>query len=218
MRPSTLARLSGLALLTGALVGAVAMAIHPDSPRDPLDGPLHTLYLPAILLVLLGLSALLARLAERAGPLGLVGGLALWFGLAVAEVPHAAISATALPALLANPSTNALVSEDSIAFANLMAGPWGVMLPIAEALLAIGALAIPAAVLRSGAFPRWPALALLAALLVSVLSMVTPVVPGNIGPVLVFVGLAGMGLTLLFELGPERLPIRRRTFAASAQA
>jgi hypothetical protein len=106
---------------------------------------------------------------------------------------HAVISATILPALLADPSTNALVNDDSVLFANLMAGPFGVMMGLAVWLLLVGVLATAAAVVHSRALPRWPAVVLVLAVLVSALGMLVPVVPGMLGPTGLFVGLVGLG-------------------------
>jgi hypothetical protein len=122
MRSPNLVRLGGLALLVGAAFRTAGMAMHPATPQDPFDGPLHVGYFVALLAVLLGLPALMARQTEAAGTLGLMGSLGVWLGLAMTEVPHAIISGTILPALQADPSTAALIDDQSVLYANLMHG------------------------------------------------------------------------------------------------
>jgi len=206
-------RLSSVALVSGAAVCAVGQAIHPVSPLDPFDGPLHTAYFMSLLLILIGLPTTAARLSARSGPLGLVGGIAIWIALALMEVPHAVISATILPALLADPSTASLVDDQSVVYANLMHGVFPVFMAAGNALLLIGSLALSVATLRAPTLPRWPAVLLL-------LGVAANFAPGhsNVGPTVFYAGLAAFGLAGAFTLGRERLLGRPATRPAAIEA
>jgi hypothetical protein len=202
--------LGGLALLAGAALCTAGMIVHPASPRDPFDGPLHVGYFVALLAVLLGLPALMARQTEAAGTLGLVGGVGVWLGLALTEVPHAIISATILPALLADPSTAAFIDEQSVVYGNLMHGAFPIFMSTGEVLLLLGGLALIGTTLWARTLPRWPAVLL-------ALGLASTVVlhDGPVGPTLFYAGLTGFGLSVALGLGPETI---RRHAARPAAA
>jgi hypothetical protein len=204
MPSSNLVRLGGLTLLAGAALCTVGMVMHPASPRDAFDGPLHVGYFVALLAVLLGLPALTARQTDAAGTLGLVGGVGVWLGLAMTEVPHAVISGTILPALLADPSTAALVDDQSVLYANLMHGAFPIFMSTGEVVLLLGGLTLTATTVWARTLPRWPAVLLLLGLAGTVVLH-----DGPVGPALFYAGLAGFGLSVAFGLGPET--IRRNT-------
>jgi hypothetical protein len=204
VRSPDLVRLGGLVLLAGGALCTAGMLVHPASPRDPFDGPLHVGYFLALLAVLLGLPALTARQTEAAGFLGLIGGVGVWLGLAMSEVPHAVISGTILPALLADPSTAALIDNQSVLYANLMHGAFRTFMSTGEVLLLIGGLVLAGTTLWSRTLPRWPAV-----LLVLGLGGTLVLPDGPVGPTLFFAGLTGFGLSIAFRLGPET--IRRKT-------
>jgi hypothetical protein len=176
------------------------MAVHPATPQDPFDGPLHVGYFVALLAVLLGLPALIARQTQAAGILGLVGSLGVWLGLAMTEVPHAVISGTILPALQADPSTAALIDDQSVLYANLMHGAFPAFMSTGEVLLLLGGLALIGTTLWARALPCWPAVLL-------ALGMVGTLVlhDGPVGPALFYAGLTGFGLSVAFGLGPETI-------------
>jgi hypothetical protein len=204
MRSPDLVRLGGLVLLAGGALCTAGMVVHPASPRDPFDAPLHVGYFVALLAVLLGLPALMARQTEAAGVLGLIGGVGVWLGLALSEVPHAIISATILPALLADPSTAALVDNHGVFYSNLMHGAFPVFMSTGEVLLLIGGLALTATTLWARTLPRLPAV-----LLALGLAATLVLNDGPVGPILFYAGLTGFGLAVAFRLGPET--IRRTT-------
>jgi hypothetical protein len=184
--------------------------VHPSSPRDPFDGPLHVGYFVALLSVLLGLPSLMARQTEAAGTLGLVGGVGVWLGLALTEVPHAIISATVLPALLADPSTAALVDDQGVVYGNLMHGAFPIFMSTGEVLLLLGGLALIGTTLWSRTLPRWPAVLLALGLAGTVVLH-----DGPVGPAFFYAGLTGFGLSVALGLGPETI---RRHAARPASA
>ncbi len=129
------------------------------------------------------------------------------------EVPHAIISATVLPALLADPLTASLVDDHSVVYSNLMHGVLPVFMAVGSGLLLLGSFALSIAAVRSSVLPRWPAVLL-------VVGVVANFAPGhsNVGPMLFYLGLAGFGLTVAFGLGRERLRRRVGTRPAAVQA
>ncbi len=206
-------RSSSLLLLIGAALCAISQAIHPASPLDPFDGPLHTGYFISLLMILISLPATAARLSAGSGPLGLLGAIGIWMALALMEVPHAIISATVLPALLADPSTASLIDDHSIVYSNLLRGVFPVFMMAGSVMLLLGSFALSIAALRSATLPRWPAVLL-------VLGVVANFAPGhsNVGPMLFYAGLAGFGLTVAFGFGRERLRHRVGTRPAVVEA
>jgi hypothetical protein len=200
VRSPDLVRLGGLVLLVGGALCTAGMVVHPASPREPFDGPLHVGYFLALLAVLLGLPALMARQTEAAGFLGLIGGVAVWLGLAMSEVPHAVISGTILPALLADPSTATLIDNQSVLYANLMHGAFRTFMSTGEALMLIGGLLLAGTTLWSRTLPRWPAV-----LLVLGLAGTLVLPDGPVGPALFYAGLTGFGLSIAFRFGRETI-------------
>ncbi len=112
MSNSTLFRLSGISLLLGGLLGAVAVALHPSNMIDPANMPVHLALYTAVMLTALGLPALYARQAERAGVLGLIGTVVFFFGLVFADPIHSVLEFTVAPMNAIVPSWNMLVRND----------------------------------------------------------------------------------------------------------
>ena len=198
MHSLTYVRLNALTLSAGAALCAIGQAIHPASPVDPIDGPLHAAYFISLLLILIGLLTTATWLSARSGPLGLLGALGIWLALALMEVPHAVLSATVLPALLADPSTAPLIDDQSVVYSNLMHGVFPVLMAAGSGLMVLGTFALSIATLRSPTLPRWPAVLL-------VVGVLANFAPGhsNIGPMLFYAGLAGYGMAEAFGWGRE---------------
>jgi len=131
---------------------------HPADFGPPPEGPLHqtprarTPDEAAFLAIGPGAQQWLTSLVAAVG---------VWLGLAMTEVPHAVISATILPALLADPSTAALIDDQSVVYANLMRGAFPVFMSTGEVLLLLGGLALAGTMLwaslsRAGQPCFWP--------------------------------------------------------------
>ncbi|MFD1734099.1 hypothetical protein ACFSC4_27130 [Deinococcus malanensis] len=69
------------------------------------------LLLLSVLLIMLGLPALLTRQGERATRVGAAGLVMVFLGLASMDVLHSVLDISALPALMSDPATHHLVSE-----------------------------------------------------------------------------------------------------------
>ena len=216
MNASVWTRIRGGMLLVGALAGVVVMAIHPNSVRDPLGGPLHFVYFFTSLLVVIGMNGATDRLRGRAGAVAGAGFIALSAFFAVNEMSHSVIDATIVPILRDNPATTDLVTDDSWLAQALMSGTFGTMQMIGMALLLGGVLLTAIGTLVEGSYPRWPAILLLVALSTAVL----PLAQGPVGPALLYLAVAGFGYAMVSGAGPEALPFlpRRRPLARARLA
>jgi hypothetical protein len=196
-------RIRGAMLLAGGLAGVVVMAIHPDDPRDPLNGPLHFFYFFSTMLVILGLQGAPDRLRGRTGAATGAGFILLSLFFAVNELSHSVLDATILPALLNNPTTTDLISQGSWLEQALFAGAFGTMMMMGMVLLMISVVLVGIGTLIEGSYPRWPAVLLLAAASTAIL----PLGHGPVGPALLYVSVAGFGFAILTAAGREPLPV-----------
>jgi hypothetical protein len=154
MSSTTSYRLSGVALLIGGILTAVGYSLPPYlSDHDPsaltspwvLISSLITLF--GALIVLLGLPGIYTRQAGRAGILGLLGFLSIWYITLLSGVIQSFISVTIVPELAANPATRLLAATPPPAF-----GPFFLVALLAQTL---GILLLAIATLRARVFPRW---------------------------------------------------------------
>jgi hypothetical protein len=208
MSASSLFRLSGISLILGGLLGTFAVALHPSNMIDPANIPVHLALYSAVMLIALGLPGLYARQAERAGVLGLIGTVVLFFGLVFVDPIHSVLEFTVVPMLGADPATRPLLDGP----------PPGLMGPLLMAVpvLLIGLLVMAIASIRAAVFPRWPA-ALAVATVVMVVVGFALSGPGpsespvsEIGPALLYLTLAVYGYVLAINPG--------RTTAATTDA
>ncbi|HYT35519.1 MAG TPA: hypothetical protein VEL69_10805 [Ktedonobacteraceae bacterium] len=195
MTPERLFRLSGVALILGSLLTAVAVvtgdSIFYNDPKaftNPLWVPLNLSSLIGSMLVLLGLPGMYARQAARAGWPGLVGFVLTFFaGL---------IMGVAGPAILAFIPTFSEPTVPNI-FLSLM--------------FSAGVILLGAATMRAGILPRWAGLLLVIAgcgvaleNLVSVEPLATIISDGS--GVLFMLGILWFGYALLTQKGVEEAP------------
>jgi hypothetical protein len=209
MSNSTLFRLSGISLVLGGLLGAVAVALHPSNMIDPVNIPVHLALYSAVMLIALGLPGLYVRQAERSGVVGLIGTVVLFFGLVFADPIHSVLEFTVVPVLAADPATRPLLDGP----------PPGLMGPlmIAVPVLLIGLIVTAISSVRAGIFPRWPA-ALGFAAVVMVVAGFALSGPGpsespvsEIGPALLYLTMAAFG----YVLAANRVRTAATTGAAS---
>lgn len=202
MSSTTLFRLSGLSLLLGGLLAAVP--IHPNASSgleylsDPRTVPAHLLGLMAVLLIMLGLPGLYASQAERAGVLGLVGTVVVFFGTALLEVSHNIIDSMVRPALATIPGAAPVLAKGGPLDSAMEAGPLGMIVAVGGPLFLLGLIVLGIATIRAGVLPRWVgALPIVAALFVP-LGFVVPSLE-TIAFTVPYVALGGMGLALMVQ-------------------
>ena len=185
MSQKTLDRLSGLALMAAFLLSLTGGLLHPivdheshsaSSISHPGFPVAHLLVLLGGAFLLIGLPGLYARIAPKAGILGLLG-FALYF-LANATIVQgfAAYEAFVAPALASDPATSGALAPDG---ALASSTPFGLLQGVGGVALMLGMLLLGISIVRSRIFPRWAG-ALLAAAPVLLLVPVpeTPVLTG----------------------------------------
>lgn len=174
-------RLGGLALLIALPLQVIGFVLHPPSEalrhvEQPIYGPAHMIMFVSWVLVMMGLPAVYARIAGRAGKLGLVG----FVSSMVAVAYHCYLTlyeGFAVPIMAQNAGSRELLGPDGP-----LAHGAGAM-----GILAMGSvLAFPVfgiATLRSGAFPKtsgWLQVAALPAFIAGM--VVVGIAGGPVGP------------------------------------
>ena len=198
MTSTTSYRLSGVALLIGGILTAIGYSLPPylsDNDPSALTSPwalissLITLF--GSLLVLLGLPGIYTRQAGRAGILGLLGFLSVWYVILLSGVIQSFISVTIVQELATNPATRLLAATPPPAFR-----PFFLVALLAQTL---GILVLAIATLRAAVFPRWSAWMLIASLVVVLIGFLPfyPPFLQNLAPVIGNLALAGFGYALL---------------------
>ena len=185
MSNATLDRLSGLALMAAFVLSLAGGLLHPivgheshsaASISHPGFPVAHLLVFLGGAVLLIGLPGLYARIAPRAGILGLVG-FALYF-LANATIVQgfAAYEAFVAPVLAADRATSGVLESDG---ALASSAPFALLQGLGGVALMLGMLLLGISIVRSRVFPAWAG-ALLAAAPVLLLVPVpeTPVLTG----------------------------------------
>ncbi len=175
MSSTTLYRLSGLALLPGALlflVGNVLSTVLLSDTSLPTQQS-STLYVSLTLLtfigtalLLLGLPGILARQAARAGWLGLVGFLLVFLGgsLSLSDTVVGLLTISWLSVNAPHVMTQ-MFSENAAFF---------VYEAVASLLLAVGGVLLGIATMRARVLPRWAGLLLIAAAVLNLIGFSLP--------------------------------------------
>ncbi len=150
MASPTFFRLSGLALLVGGLVFAIAQAITvfvpgPLGPSGP--PPVWDLWISAVggLILLIGLPALYTVQSKQAGMVGLLGSISIFVAFLLLSVVLAIITAIELVTSVQPPSTGQPQPPLSLL----------IILPIGMVLLIAGSILFGIATLRTRAFESW---------------------------------------------------------------
>jgi hypothetical protein len=204
MSTTTLNRLSGLALMLAFALCLAGGLLHPvldhhshtvatiGQPAFPLA---HMLIMLGTALLLFGLPAAYARIAERTGLLGL-GGFALYFLTNATLIPfYMGYEALVAPTLAANPATHHLAEEGGAITA---APALAAFLSLGGLVMMLGMLLLGIAVLRSRALPRWTgALLALAPILLLLPIPEQPILTGLIVELPRGLAVAGIGYALL---------------------
>lgn len=131
-------RTAGASLLIGGLLGVAAVLIHPLALTHERTVPAHVLLLLGALLILLGLPALLTRQGGQASPVGAVGLVMVFLGLAFIDVLHSVLDISALPALMSDEATHHLVSEQGSFGQAIAKTPYMLLTMLGGPLLLLG--------------------------------------------------------------------------------
>jgi hypothetical protein len=181
----TLDRLSGLALMGAFVLSLTGGLLHPiigheshsaASIAHPGFPVAHLLVFLGGALLLVGLPGLYARIAPRAGILGLVGFTLYFLANATIVQGFAAYEAFVAPVLASDPATSGALEPDG---ALASSAPFALLQGLGGLALMLGMLLLGISIVRSRVFPAWAG-ALLAAAPVVLLVPVpeTPVLTG----------------------------------------
>lgn len=209
-------RFSGVVLILGCLLSAIyyfTQAVFlSDTDLKTLVSPLSLnssiIGLCGSMLVLLGLPGVYVRQAPRAGILGLLGVLCLWYITLFQGVLIPFTTIMIIPALAAN--------TVPLAFATTPPPTWDIFGLVSLAAQVLGILLLGLGTLRAGVFPRWTAWLLIATWVLGLVSHL-PFVPdalSGLPAILGLVAMAGLGYTLIW---PEQ-SARRQPAPANVEA
>ena len=185
MSHETLDRLSGLALMGAFVLSLTGGLLHPivgheshsaTSIAHPGFPVAHLLVFLGGALLLAGLPGLYARIAPRAGILGLAGFTLYFLASATIVQGFAAYEAFVAPVLASDPATSGVLEPDG---ALASSAPFALLQGLGGVALMVGMLLLGISIVRSRVFPAWTG-ALLAAAPVLLLLPVpeTPILTG----------------------------------------
>lgn len=200
MSANTSYRLSGIALALGAAMSIAYLVTQAwflngsglAMILSPLDYISNGLGIVGGIFVLLGLPGMYARQAQRAGIIGLLGFVLVWYVTLVQSIllPFGNIS------FMSDMSANLIPQK----VATMMTPPpvWGPFFMVSMAGEVLGILLLAIAILRAGVFPRWIGWTFIATLVLGVVSF-APFVPeaisGLVG-ILANIAVGGVGVAL----------------------
>jgi hypothetical protein len=221
MSSRTLYRLSGgtlivssLLILISSIVGAILFPGHSSTPAQVMSAPwvlVLMITLISSLLFVIGLPGMYLRQAGRAGALGLVGFILLFFAILLQGTAFTSVQVVVLP-FLAQKAPQ-LLGGNSLPISAFL------LLLISGLMQMIGAILLGIATMRAHVFPRWTGILLLASGIIFLLTI--PSLPSPLGDIIEvasFITLAGAfigcGYTLI---AGEREIVESVPFAAEAQ-
>ncbi|MDP9477293.1 MAG: hypothetical protein M3R38_16700 [Actinomycetota bacterium] len=195
MSSPTLFRLSGLALLLGAILAIVAIVGHnavrqASEFADITNSPSVTfvrLLMVGALLVIIGLPGLYARQAERAGVLGLLGFVMTFVGLLFADVVMTANYGFIMPKIAATSEGRALIESG-------LPDPGFMMLVFP--MILIGLLLLGIGIVRAKVLPRWMGLLFVAGVLFIPVASAVPLI-AHLFSAPIFLAFASCGYALV---------------------
>lgn len=199
MSSSMLFRLSGLALLLGAILAIVAIvghnAVRQASELADLMNPPSVMFIKLLtvgaLLVIIGMPGLYARQAERAGVLGLIGFILTFVGLLFADVVMTTSYGFLLAEIAAMPEGRALIEAGLPAPALMM-----VVFP----MILIGLLLLGISIVRAKVLPRWIGWLFIAGVLFIPVASAVPVIE-HLFSAPIFLAFAACGYALVRDQG-----------------
>lgn len=197
MSSATLYRVSGLALLLGALLDSIvdilnALLFSGDNPEQALSMSWLIVTLLSILSSLLlvgGLPGICVRQCIQAGRLGLVG-------FVLTLVSGILLTGFTITRLLAEPYLAAHAPQ--LLAGNAPPASFTTYTLVTALLVTVGAVLLGLATMRAGVFPRWAGLLLIVSVVLNLATFFPlPEIISTIADVLFALGLAWMGSTLL---------------------
>lgn len=220
MTSTASARIAGVLLVLGGVLGAAVPLLHPMKDASyyhhPMTGPSHLLLLAAVLLVSLGLPGLVARQSATVRPWAAAAAALVFVGEWLLDGTHGIVDGAVLPALAGHDATAHLAGDAHRLAAVIDAGPVGTLAGLGVPVMILGCLALGGALWRGAEGSR---LRRVAAVLVAVcwtlfpLRFVLPAVAG-VDVMLPYVAFGCLGLTLLRRPAPA--PARARAVAGAA--
>jgi hypothetical protein len=179
-------RASGLALLLGAVLFIVGSILSfAGAPLTPIWLVGTGVWISGMVLQLLGLPAIVARQAPRAGWLGFVGFLLTFLGWFLLTGYYVVDN------LILSPWLDALAPH---VYAQWFVNPAvAVSMHVANSLLGVGGVLLGIATMRAGVFPRWAGLLIIVSAVFAFGSFVIGSL-GGLGPTSVAVGFVALGL------------------------
>ena len=215
MSSAQLYRLSGFALLASGVLSIVGYGIGSFQSDTSVSTITSAPYIAMSLLTflgaalcVLGLPGMIARQAERAGVLGLIGGVAVILVQVIFGIGNGFVDVTVFPALVADPSTRAFA----------LVGPppaMNIFFMVGVALGVIGALALGIATLRARVFARWIGVLFLLTVLAEVPSFLDMPFLSNLAPLVSSVAVLGVGIALM---SAKHTPVGEPARAVAATA
>jgi hypothetical protein len=201
MSANTSYRLSGIALLLGGALSIANLVIQGwfltgtdmATILGPLDYISNALAIVGGILILLGLPGMYARQAERAGVLGLLGFLLVWYVTLVQNVLLTFGNITVMSGM------DAKLIPQKLEIIMTPPPVWGPFFMLSMVGQVVGTLLLAIAILRAGVFPRWIGWALVATLVLGVASFApfAPEAVSNLVGIVANVAIGGIGVALL---------------------
>lgn len=219
MSSTTLYRLSGIALLTGAVLSAIGYFLSvfvSGNDLQSLISPLSLIFsLVTILgsmLLLLGLPGMYVRQAKRAGILGLLGLLFLLYVTLFQGILIPFTSVSFIPLVAAHQVAPQLMTTPPPTWT-----PFSIVSMVGQVL---GTLLLAIATLRAQVFPRWIGWLLIATLVLGVVSFMPFFAEAlsSLPPIVGSVAIAGFGFALLSPGHHESVEAALTSVQAEARA
>lgn len=200
MSSTTLYRLSGISLLIGGLLAALATVpvfFTGEDPTSPIAATAALLRIIGDMLIVVGLPGVYSRQAQRAGLLGLIGFLSTLVYILITGVVNDTIEAVILPFLAsAAPSLLKGSPPQGLLILFLVGGLLGL----------VGSVSLGVAMLRTTVLTRWVGLPLIVGVVLNLAgSFLLPAV-GTTGTVLFLLGLAWLGFGVWSSRQPTSQP------------
>lgn len=194
MSTARLYRLAGLALLIGGVVSVIGYGVgtfqSDDSPTMVASAPYLAMSLLNFIgaaLIALGMPGMIARQADKAGILSVIGGVALMLVELIFGIGNEYVNLTIVPTLAAMPGADITTPPPMM----------GVFFNTGIVLVFLGSLTLGIATLRARVFPRWIGVVLLLGILAEVASAFDLPYVSNLAPILLSVALLGVGWILV---------------------